>query len=187
MFYDRKRLQDGEDFRLAFMRAMTNSLGCMPIVSHDALRRIMGNVDNPSVEDNVLLEWTLMGELYRLGAHVSLALVLSSLKAHLLLPPSVLLTSTTKKPKKRSKKIQFILPILIGSEFEEVGGSKVPACAFSWDLLAKLPELVPTAVLDLSWEALLRNEITPDSSEEVFKRQTVKDIVSGMVRNNLNK
>ena len=100
-------------------------------------------------------------------------------------PPT--LCSANLHPKKRSKKIQFIFPILIGSEFEEVGGSKVPACAFSWDLLAKLPELVPTAVLDLSWEALLRNEITPDSSEEVFKRQTVKDIVSGMVRNNLNK
>lgn len=63
VFFDRHRLQDGQDFRESFMTAVAHSLGALPLVSADALQRMLTMTD-PLCLDNVLLEWTLIRALY---------------------------------------------------------------------------------------------------------------------------
>uniref|UniRef100_A0A7S4BYV9 C-terminal of Roc (COR) domain-containing protein n=1 Tax=Chrysotila carterae TaxID=13221 RepID=A0A7S4BYV9_CHRCT len=63
VFQDKRRLQDGERFDFAFMRAMLSSRVCCPIISLDALARMVF-LDANSPVDNVLLEWSLALHLH---------------------------------------------------------------------------------------------------------------------------
>lgn len=64
VFWDKVRLQQGRKFDDDFMVAMLKSTGAVPLVSLSALQR-MKQLTESSPLDNVLLEWTLMLELYQ--------------------------------------------------------------------------------------------------------------------------
>jgi hypothetical protein len=57
VFLDGRRLQDGEDFRESFVSSLLQSKIVVPIVSMEALKRMVHH--NPAQIDNLLLEWIL--------------------------------------------------------------------------------------------------------------------------------
>jgi hypothetical protein len=63
VFLDRQRLQEGRDFSKDFINALVHSSMIVPIMSVDAIRRMVSH--NASMVDNVLLEWMLALECYR--------------------------------------------------------------------------------------------------------------------------
>jgi hypothetical protein len=65
VFLDRHRLEEGRRFDFDFMTAMTNSTVVVPLVSWDALQRMLKVQPNTPDRacDNVLLEWCLAMEL----------------------------------------------------------------------------------------------------------------------------
>ena len=56
----------GRRFDYDFMRALCNSNGAVPIVSKDAIKRMI-SIRSDSSEDHVLMEWTLILELQAIG------------------------------------------------------------------------------------------------------------------------
>jgi GTPase SAR1 family protein len=66
VFLDRHRLEDGRIFATDFSKALINSLGAVPIVSHAALDRMFALKEDSNI-DNVLLEWTFIVELFASG------------------------------------------------------------------------------------------------------------------------
>jgi GTPase SAR1 family protein len=65
VFLDRKRLQEGRLFKSDFAAALTHSLVVVPVVSVDALGRMVEH--DPSQSDNVLLEWIMILESFAVG------------------------------------------------------------------------------------------------------------------------
>jgi hypothetical protein len=57
VFLDGRRLQDGEDFRESFVSSLLQSKIVVPVVSVEALKRMVHH--NPAQIDNLLLEWIL--------------------------------------------------------------------------------------------------------------------------------
>jgi hypothetical protein len=57
VFLDGRRLQDGEDFRESFVTSLLQSKIVVPIVTVEALKRMIHH--NPAEVDNLLLEWIL--------------------------------------------------------------------------------------------------------------------------------
>jgi hypothetical protein len=55
IFLDRKRLEDGNNFQKDFLRSLASSTMVVPIISVDALQRLL--VHDPSTVDNLLIEW----------------------------------------------------------------------------------------------------------------------------------
>jgi GTPase SAR1 family protein len=64
-FLDRRRLQEGQLFQVDFAAALTHSLVVMPVVSVDALQKMLKH--DPEIVDNVLLEWVMLLESYQAG------------------------------------------------------------------------------------------------------------------------
>mmetsp|Transcript_27113 Transcript_27113/g.59967 ORF Transcript_27113/g.59967 Transcript_27113/m.59967 type:complete len:327 (+) Transcript_27113:122-1102(+) len=62
VFLDKKRLQGGRRFQLDFASALQNSLVVAPLLSADAMQRMLDH--DPTREDNVLVEWLLALECY---------------------------------------------------------------------------------------------------------------------------
>jgi GTPase SAR1 family protein len=60
VFLDRKRLQEGRRFKSDFAAVLTHTLVVVPVVSVDALGRMVEH--DPSQVDNVLLEWIMILE-----------------------------------------------------------------------------------------------------------------------------
>jgi GTPase SAR1 family protein len=65
VFLDRKRLQEGRLFKSDFAAALTHSLVVVPVMSVDALGRMVEH--NPTQPDNVLLEWIMILESFAAG------------------------------------------------------------------------------------------------------------------------
>lgn len=68
VFLDRNRLEEGRRFDQDFMTAMANSAVVVPLVSFDALQRML--TVQPGLQrpcDNVVLEWCLVTELQEQG------------------------------------------------------------------------------------------------------------------------
>jgi hypothetical protein len=65
VFLDRECLQAGRRFDKDFLEALFMSTVVVPVVSMEALKRMM--TLNKDSEDNVLLEWTLICELVEIG------------------------------------------------------------------------------------------------------------------------
>ena len=59
VFLDRERLRDGENFKEAFARALAKSSVVVPIISREALGRMLQGLHRPDAEDNLLIEWIL--------------------------------------------------------------------------------------------------------------------------------
>ena len=62
---DNKSLPEGLNFQEAFGSALVNSMLITPIISQNALERMVGARFDPSKEDNVLVEWILSLECLR--------------------------------------------------------------------------------------------------------------------------
>jgi GTPase SAR1 family protein len=65
VFLDRKRLQEGRLFKTDFAAALTHALVVVPVMSVDALGRMVEH--DPSQADNVLLEWIMILESFAAG------------------------------------------------------------------------------------------------------------------------
>jgi GTPase SAR1 family protein len=63
IFLDVKRLQAGENFQMSIVNSLSKSLLIIPIVSSDALQRMIAL--QPTDEDNLLLEWICGLELMK--------------------------------------------------------------------------------------------------------------------------
>jgi hypothetical protein len=66
VFLDTKVLEDGSDFQAAFAQSLQSSKVLVPILSVDALTRMLTH--NPMVVDNVLLEWFLGLACHQIGS-----------------------------------------------------------------------------------------------------------------------
>jgi hypothetical protein len=66
-FLDTKRLRDGAEFQKSFSHALMSARVVCPILSADALKRMVKNEHDPAKVDNVLLEWILMSEFLDSG------------------------------------------------------------------------------------------------------------------------
>ena len=66
VFWDRNCLEEGRRFDLDFMTAMLHSCTVVPLVSWDALQRMLAHVSADRECDNVLLEWCLALQLQEL-------------------------------------------------------------------------------------------------------------------------
>ncbi len=64
VFYDATGLKEGEQFDVAFMRALSNTLVVVPFVTAAALQR-MCQEGSANFVDNVLLEWWLTLTLHQ--------------------------------------------------------------------------------------------------------------------------
>ncbi|KAJ1430248.1 hypothetical protein B484DRAFT_395990, partial [Ochromonadaceae sp. CCMP2298] len=62
VFLDKKRLQGGRQFQSDFASALQNSLVVAPLLSADAMQRMLDH--DPTREDNVVVEWLLALECY---------------------------------------------------------------------------------------------------------------------------
>ena len=62
VFLDRKRLREGRQFKSDFSAALTHCSIALPIISIDALGRMVDH--NPTYCDNVLLEWIIILECF---------------------------------------------------------------------------------------------------------------------------
>ena len=60
VFLDSKRLKDGINFQSAFGKALIHTVVVIPIVSYDALEKMISH--DIHTEDNVLIEWLLLTE-----------------------------------------------------------------------------------------------------------------------------
>jgi hypothetical protein len=63
VFLDKERLQDGRQFQMDFAKALSTSLVIVPVLSHDALVRLVRH--DPTKEDNLLIEWILALQFYQ--------------------------------------------------------------------------------------------------------------------------
>ena len=68
VFWDVKSLREGKQFDSSFMRAMLQSLVVTPLITPNALHRMM-DVKGLIHQDNVLLEWTLALMLAKLDGY----------------------------------------------------------------------------------------------------------------------
>ena len=68
VFWDFKSLREGKQFDSSFMHAMVQALVVTPLVTPNALRRIM-QVEGLNYQDNVLLEWMLALMLAKLDEY----------------------------------------------------------------------------------------------------------------------
>jgi hypothetical protein len=62
VFLDKVRLQGGRQFQFDFASALASSLVVAPLLSVDAMRKMLDH--DPTSEDNVLVEWMLALECY---------------------------------------------------------------------------------------------------------------------------
>jgi hypothetical protein len=65
VFLDRKRLQEGRLFKSDFAAALTRTLVLVPVLSVDAVGRMVEH--DPTQSDNVLLEWIMILESFAAG------------------------------------------------------------------------------------------------------------------------
>jgi hypothetical protein len=84
VFLDRKRLQEGRRFKSDFAAALTHTLVVVPVLSVDALSRMLEH--NPSQPDNVLLEWIMILESFAAGKILKVFPVLFGKRSQLGLP-----------------------------------------------------------------------------------------------------
>ena len=119
VFLDTQRLQKGELFDEAFARALTHTTIVVPIVSVDALTKMLEN-DGTWV-DNVLLEWILSMET---------------------------LSAASTGGNGNSGGVKAIYPIFLGDVTVSPETSSTEVGAFSSsDIKDKLPDVVPAATI----------------------------------------
>jgi hypothetical protein len=90
IFLDTKQLQTGKNFQMNIVEALSKSLLFIPVVSSDALQRMV--TMKPTDEDNLLLEWICGLELMKCGQN---------------------------DRKKVSSRVMKIMPIFFGSRTDE--------------------------------------------------------------------
>jgi hypothetical protein len=118
VFYDRMRMQDGRNLRGDFGQALLRSTVVIPIVSYEALQRLMEHRGN--TVDHLLVEWIIAMHVY-LNRGNLLALQNTNTSHYIL---SSEYTGT-----------QRIFPIVLG-EYDEVAGTRH---SFDFTILDALP------------------------------------------------
>jgi hypothetical protein len=125
VFQDKERLRKGTDFRLEFVKALVNSTVVVPLVSTDALERMISH--DVTCVDNLLIEWILSMLLFDLGSkHAS--------------------------PWANSIRLKRIYPVMIGPRDSITQLTNMTL--FSCGIMEKLPRERPTATMNLAFELL---------------------------------
>jgi GTPase SAR1 family protein len=154
-FLDTYRLKEGRTFQSEFGKALSSSLMAVPIVSHDALRRMKDH--NPQAEDNVLAEWILCLLCYQQGS-----------------------TTTQVEPAKRTKpgaRIRKVVPILFGT----IQSDGCIGNFFSENIIDELPNIHPAATLALVHQ-IADAETVELLNSSSWRDITVKAIVAGLCK-----
>jgi GTPase SAR1 family protein len=151
-FLDVKRLQAGENFQKNIVNALSKSLLIVPIVSSDALQRMI--ILKETDGDNLLLEWICGLELLKHRNSNNINKKNSS--------------TTTRTGSCRLTKF---MPIFFGTRTDENNVRDL----FKEDVLSKLPNIRPKALLELAKNLL--NEAGIAMSAEMSNK-TVKEIVT---------
>lgn len=158
VFLDHKRLQDGRKLSSDFAAALTHSLIAVPIVSYDALTRMITH--NPDMVDNVLLEWIIILESSACGR---LLKVFPALFGQCTLAAASL-SMNSEAP---------------GAATEAGVSSYTIQNFFASGQKDLLPKIVPTACLTSADELLRVNGIEPSTR---FATYTVHSIVHEMLQ-----
>ena len=147
VFLDIHRLRDGQQFQRAFSASLLHAKVVVPIVSSEALGRLLSH--DPSAVDNLLLEWILTLELSQQpGSSVSVFPVLFGTRVSL---SSAIVSGAD----------ILAIPSLIGDLEKE-------------NVVSRLPEVSPTATLGLARQLLAAHKLTPSS---LFEHRTVRSAV----------
>jgi GTPase SAR1 family protein len=135
IFLDVKRLQAGENFQMSIVHSLSKSLLIIPIVSSDALQRMI--TLQPTDEDNLLLEWICALELMK---HCQQQQHQPHHKAGL------------------SRLVKF-MPVFFGTRSDE----NTTRNFFQENLLSELPITQPTACLEVAKRLLSQAGIVMSS------------------------
>jgi hypothetical protein len=154
VFLDRKRLQDGRLFKLDFAAALTHSLIALPVVSVDALGRMVDH--NPDAVDNVLLEWIMILQCYQAGRLLKVFPVLFGSRA-----------SGLEVPGQQANSASVCIQEPLTTDF------------FTESAKDLLPKLVPTATLAQAAELLTANGVAPSESMRAY---TVHSVVHALLQ-----
>jgi GTPase SAR1 family protein len=156
VFLDNKRLPVGDHFQMQFILALSKSIIFLPIVSSEALQRMLNL--KPTDEDNVLLEWICGLELMKQQQFKS----------------RQERDQTTSSPSTTSIRLMKFMPIFFGSR--QPNDENSIQDLFRENFIAQLPEISPTAILNIAKRLLL--EILGIVISKEMQTATVKEIVS---------
>lgn len=159
VFLDRKRLQEGRLFKRDFASALCNSLIAVPVVSVDALRRMVDH--QPDAADNVLLEWILILESYKAGRVLKVFPVLFGTRT-----AELILQLRQSSGTSEASDAAAVAGVLVSDFFSE-------------NIKEQLPKLPPTATLAQAVELLQANGITPSDALNTY---TVYSIVHELLQ-----
>ena len=159
VFLDRKRLQEGRLFKRDFASALCNSLMAVPVVSVDALRRMVDH--QPDAADNVLLEWILILESYKAGRVLKVFPVLFGTRT-----AELILQLRQSSGTSEASDAAAVAGVLISDFFSE-------------NIKELLPKLPPTVTLAQAVELLQANGITPSDALNTY---TVYSIVHELLQ-----
>jgi GTPase SAR1 family protein len=152
VFLDRRRLQEGRLFKSDFAKALTHSLVVVPVVSVDALARMVEH--NPSQPDNVLLEWVMILESHTAGKVLKVFPILFG-----------------------QRKTQDVGAQ--GADGSVVSAEFTVSDFFVEKVQDMLPQITPTATLAVAAELLKENGIEPS---EKMPSYTVHSVVHAMLQ-----
>ena len=168
-FQDEKRLQTGRQFDRAFTKALIRSAVIVPVCSAAALRRMTSTEErdangiiikksfDPSVVDNLLLEWLIAVECVKAAAADS--------------------NSNCRI------RVQFVYPILFGEITTSAKTDHVTISDFfKCGILDALSTCVPVATIAKCKELLLENNITPSIKLDSY---TVRSFITNEFLNHL--
>jgi GTPase SAR1 family protein len=152
VFLDRRRLQEGRLFKSDFAKALTHSLIVVPVLSVDALARMVEH--NPSQPDNVLLEWVMILESHTAGRVLKVFPILFG-----------------------QRKTQDVGAL--GADGSAGAAELTVADFFAEKVQDMLPEIAPTATLAVAAELLRANGIEPSGKMPSY---TVHSVVHAMLQ-----
>jgi GTPase SAR1 family protein len=137
VFLDRKRLQNGIEFTEDFAAALTHCLVAVPILSAEAINRMINH--DPNIVDNLLLEWIMLLEC------------LAIKRLQRIFP---ILFGTRKSPLQFNSNNNSSDMLNYAMSAPQVGN------LFTEGLLEKVPNVVPTATIERAVELLRKNGVT---------------------------
>ena len=169
VFLDTFRLTTGKSFQEEFAKSLIQSTIVVPIVSCEALQRMVQH--DPTIEDNVMVEWII-------AYYAHIATNRTTENAAISRPSSAIerghdVTAVT------IPRVKRIIPIMIGAT---TPNNSTPSSIFASGIIQQLPSILhPTASIALARRLLLKHSIPFD--EDDMRTLTVKMVVERIIQN----
>mmetsp|Transcript_32255 Transcript_32255/g.53892 ORF Transcript_32255/g.53892 Transcript_32255/m.53892 type:complete len:839 (-) Transcript_32255:147-2663(-) len=166
VFVDRFRLKEGRQFQSDFAAALTHSLLAVPIVSADALQKLLTH--DVELVDNVLLEWIMILEASKAKRIERVYPLLFGSRSQHATPPS------QEQVQQQDEKQQINT-----SSLASATTALQVANFFAEGVKDRLPTVIPRATLQLADKLLKENDIIPSAQFHVC---TVYSVVEELLK-----